>query len=185
MVLAAVSDRASQCSATLMSNPPCSPTPATPGPLVPGEAGQGSSQGPTNGPATITSSPTEPQKPTQGLPPIVGGCLGWAGTREMSKISLPQATKPAERRPLSPHASLPVPEPIPLPRGAWGVAGGWEGGQRREGTERRRETPRDPQTRRWGQGKRGSYQQDKRTEQGFLAVLPRETSGNKQKKTQI
>jgi hypothetical protein len=73
-VLAAVSDRGSQFPATLMSNPPCSL--ATPGPLAPGEAGQGGGQGPTNGPASTTSSPTEPQVPTPRLPPAVGGGLG-------------------------------------------------------------------------------------------------------------
>jgi hypothetical protein len=191
VVPAAVSDRGSQCPATLMSKPPCSL--ATPGPLAPEEVGQGSGQGPPQAITSTTSSPTEPQVPTPRLPPALGGGLGWAGTHEMSKILLPQATNAAERRPLGPTPASPCQTPYSCPggskpsppRAAWGAAGGWERGQRREGTERRRQTPRDPPTRRRREGERYSYPHHTRTGEGLLPALPRETSGNKQKKAQV
>ena len=157
-MLAAVSAKGGQCPATIMSSPPCSL--ATPGPLSPGEAGQGDGQGPPQTTTSTTSSPTEPQVPALRLPPTPGAGLGQAGTHKMSKISLPQATKAAERRPLSPHAGLPVPDPVQLPRGEQAIIpqgsvgsggrlgkGAEKGGHRQKTTDTRRPSNQEE---RWG-----------------------------------
>ena len=141
VVLAAVSAKGGQCPATIMSSPPCSL--ATPGPLAPGEAGQGDGQGPPQTTTSTTSSPTEPQVPALRLPPTPGGGLGQAGTHEMSKISLPQATKAAERRPLSPHAGLPRARPRAAAQGGASHLPPGRPGERREAGKGGREEHSD------------------------------------------